>query len=464
MRDDRDLPGEAIGAGGQGGPGGSFVGDVVEIDVERIVPGGDGLGRLASGVVVLVSGGFPGDRVRAHVDEASARLVRARVVEVVRAGPHRRPDSAVCPKALDSSCGGCDWPAALPSSHEELKRSLVLDALRRIGGIDPSILPALRWHGSGPGYRLRSRLHVDAAGRLGFFAPRSTSVAAAAGTCELLSPALLSRIPRLAELLAAAAAGGESVAGDLQTLETPDGALVIGQLSASEKVRDPQALAASLKGSLDGVRIVGPGFRPASAGPVSLRLPAGGTSFTVSVSSFFQGNRFLLDTFLDEVRRMTGALARPGGAILDLYAGCGFLTRPLAETGLPTTAVESDPSSAADLDRNVAAWRSEGLKGVTSVRATVEGFLARRTGPWELVVADPPRAGLGPRVRKALLRAAPRHLLLVSCDPATLARDLKELRAAYSVADGALLDLFPGTHHVETLLLLRRRGPEEGRG
>ncbi len=441
----------------------TFTGDVVDLVVERVVPGGEGLARLG-GVVTLVSGALPGDSIQALVDEAGPRLVRARTLSVQGPGPHRRVEGDVCPRAVDGTCGGCDWPAARPASHEELKRALVLDALRRIGGIAPASLPTLRWYGSPAGYRLRSRLHVDGAGRVGFFAPRSTTVSPLTA-CELLSPQLLARLPAIAAAFASAAAAGEEVAGDLRTLETPDGGTLLGELSASHKVRDAAALAERLLGPLDGIRVVGPGLRSASRGPASLLMRVGAASFRVSVSSFFQGNRFLLEAFLDEVRRLVaaGIAGAPGGAVgslLDLYAGCGFLSRPLAETGLPATAVESDPSSAADLEANVASWRREGLTSLRGVRATVEGFVARDSSLPGLVVADPPRAGLGPSIRRAILARAPAALVLVSCDPATLARDLKELVTAYDVEDGALLDLFPGTHHLETLLLLRRRRRE----
>ena len=123
----------------------TFAGDVVDLVVERVVPGGEGLARL-DGAVTLVSGALPGDSVQALVDQAGARLVRARTLSVLRPGPHRRSEGEVCPRAVDGTCGGCDWPAARPESHEELKRSLLFDALRRIGGVDPAGLPPLRWY------------------------------------------------------------------------------------------------------------------------------------------------------------------------------------------------------------------------------------------------------------------------------------------------------------------------------
>jgi len=208
------------------------------------------------------------------------------------------------------------------------------------------------------------------------------------------------------------------------------------------------------------VRIVVAKRLAASRGPSALDLEAGGARFRVSVSSFFQSNRLLLDGFLEEARAVARAAAAGGTSrgALDLYAGAGFLTRPLLEAGFDTDAVESDPFSSADLTANLAAWRAEGLPGRGRAVATdVESHVARMREPFDLVFADPPREGLSPIVRQALSRIWPRSLFLVSCDPATFARDLAALLPRFRVRSLTLLDLFPGTHHVETLAELERR-------
>src|SRR5512142_748072 len=115
-------------------------GDRAEALIERVVPGGDGLAHV-SGVVALVPGGLPGDRVRLRVTEASVRLVRGTVEEVLSPGEARRPEAEMCPRARDRSCGGCDWPAARLEHHRELKTSLVLDAMRRLAGLRAEDLP-----------------------------------------------------------------------------------------------------------------------------------------------------------------------------------------------------------------------------------------------------------------------------------------------------------------------------------
>jgi len=427
---------------------------VRELTVERVVPGGSGLGRL-DGAVVLVDGGLPGDRVLVEPRADGPRLLRGEVASVLEPGPHRRPDGEVCPRARDGSCGGCDWPALRLDSHESLKTELVRDALRRIGRIPDAELPPVRFVPSARSYRLRSRLRWDGAGALGFLG-RASSRVSDLGSCEVVSESLLARLPAVREALRASAVP----ACEVQALEGLGGAPLLGELRFERGAGGAERIATALHGPLDGVRVVVEGRLAAARGPSFLHLEAGGARFRVSVSSFFQANRFLLDAFLDEARVVAKAAAVAGTSrgALDLYAGAGFLTRPLLEAGFDAEAVESDPSSSADLAANLASWRTEGLPGRgRAVAARVEERVARMREAVDVVFADPPREGLSPAVRKALAWARPRSLLLVSCDPATFARDLAALLPRFRVVSLRLLDLFPGTHHVETLATLERR-------
>ena len=434
-------------------------GDALDVTIERVVPGGEGLARTG-GVVTLVAGALPGDRVRIRVNEASPRLIRGRAVEFLEPGEARRPEPEVCALARSGACGGCDWPAARPEHHRALKTALVLDALRRLGGLKREDLPEPRWLGSAPNYRLRNRLHVDREGRVGFFAPRSNAVADLEG-CQIVSKPFLERLPALrahlrslgpleGELLTLESRGGESVLGELRL------APGVG-LQMSSKVKERG------RGPFDGFRVIDAGGRiVGSDGSASLSIFAGGASFNVSVSSFFQGNLFLLDAFLEEIRAAIRGL-RPERAV-DLYAGVGFMTRPLLELaaeagGGDVTAVEIERTSFDSLSKNLLVWHQEGLPLARPVRASAESFLQSKNPnlPVSLLLADPPRAGLSPEVRKGILRLAPPHVLMVSCDPPTLARDLGALKERYRVVRLTLLDLFPQTHHVEAAALLAAR-------
>jgi 23S rRNA (uracil1939-C5)-methyltransferase len=442
-------------------------GDVLETVIERVVPGGEGLARVG-GVVTLVAGGLPGDRVRVRVEEAATRLVRGRAEAILEAGGARRADADVCALARSGACGGCDWPAARPDEHRALKTGLVLDALRRIGGLKPPDLPEPGWVGSPPNYRLRNRLHLDRDGRLGFFAPRSNVVADLEG-CQIVSTAFLARLPALREHLRSLG----PLEGELLTLESRDGGVLLGELrlASGDGLRSASKVKERGRGPFDGLRIVDPGGRIVSVdGPSSLVLRAGGVSFDVSVSSFFQGNLFLLDAFIDEIRAALRVESSEGVLrAVDLYAGVGFMTRTLLELareggGGEVTAVEIDAASSLSLSKNLQSWHAEGLPLARAVRSSAEAFFHSKKSQSEpepsvsLLLADPPRAGLSPEVRKGLLRLAPARLLMVSCDPPTLARDLAALRERYRVTRLTLLDLFPQTHHVETVALLVRRG------
>jgi 23S rRNA (uracil1939-C5)-methyltransferase len=424
-------------------------GENVELVVERVVPGGDGLARM-DGAVVLIGGGLPGDVLTVRLARDGPRLYRGTVVHVVKPSPQRRPEAEVCPRALAGACGGCDWPAATLAGHRELKVSVVHDALRRVGKLAEGDLPPFGWIGSPRSYRLRNRLHVDSLGRVGFYAPRSNDVDRLE-QCEIVSETLLARLPAVSAVFASAARAGE-----LETLEGTGGTPLVARFRPVLPVADPGALAAALLGPLDGIEILRPGGESAARlGKSHVDLDVGDARFRVSAASFFQGNRFLLLPFLDEARRML-RLAAGGGRAVDLYAGGGFLTRPLLELGFRTTAVEVDRWSSVDLQRNLSAWALQGIGGGTAVRTSAEEFISRERSAPDVVVIDPPRAGMSPEVRKALRRLQPRALLLVACDPATFARDMGEMRSTWRIRQVTLLDLFPGTHHVESMALLER--------
>ena len=181
-------------------------------------------------------------------------------------------------------------------------------------------------------------------------------------------------------------------------------------------------------------------------GAEQLTYRVGEFAYRVSAGSFFQTNRFLASKLVELVTR-----DRSGRSALDLYAGVGLFTRPLARSFERVTAVEIAPRSCQDLAANTA------VPHIRTEQSTTEEFLKRARGRWDFAVVDPPRAGLGERAAKALGALGAPQITYVSCDPATLARDLVPLTAAgYRVEEAHLVDLFPQTYHLETILHLAR--------
>jgi 23S rRNA (uracil1939-C5)-methyltransferase len=171
--------------------------------------------------------------------------------------------------------------------------------------------------------------------------------------------------------------------------------------------------------------------------------------FQVSKGSFFQVNRFLIDQMVSEVTDGPG-----GGTALDLYAGVGLFSLPLAQKFRRVIAVESGSGAVRDLESN--AGRIE--QTLEAAKSSVDVFLEGFAEPCDLVVADPPRAGLGKLAVKRLIALAPQRIVLVACDPATMARDLAPLLGAgYEMQELVLIDLFPQTYHIESVVKLRKK-------
>ena len=390
---------------------------VLRARIERLAPTGEGVAH-DGGKVVFVDRALPGELVEAAVFEEKARHLRASATAILETSPERL--------ALDAhaaSCGGTDWAHyALPAARAA-KRSLFLETMSRLGGIDPALFGELPIAASELGYRLRSQLHVEREGetvRAGFFARRSHRVVALDG-CEIVSEDTRRKI-------AAMGAGGSLPEGRIETLETTEtGAEHV--LALEDEAGNPVA---------------------DSARAIDVRV--GGRAFRVSVGSFFQVNRHRVAALFGLVRD----LAASAGArtALDAYAGAGFLSQALIEGGARVTAVESAAPSTADALVNRTRFGTEDRLDLVAAR--VEDYLRGDVAPFDVVVADPPREGLR-GTAAALARLARRQLIYVSCEPASLARDLKALLSeGLRIEDARLEDFFPLTHRVEAVVALRR--------
>lgn len=382
----------------------------LELTIESLAAGGEGVARAPGGRVVFVPFSAPGDRILAEIVEEHARYARAKVKQLLCAGPSR--SDPVC--AVFGSCGGCAWQHVAYPAQLDAKRAILRAALERIGGLVlPEEIP-LEPSPSPYAYRGRTRVAVEA-GQVGYRRRRSHRLCPTS-RCPILLPALERELAQLAA-----------------RPPTRDGEweLAIGEA--------PPARATPL---------------PAPGGEErAVVLRVGEDRLRVSPGVFAQSNALLTE----KLARAVVAAAGEGARALELFAGAGLFTLGLARRFVRVVAVEAAADAARDLEANLAA---AGLRHVEQVAAPVEWALARPPVAGfepEVIVLDPPRTGLPRGVPDALADAAPQRIVYLSCDPATLARDLTVLlQRRYRCVGVAGFDLFPQTPHVEALVTLER--------
>ena len=371
----------------------------VEVRLERVAHGGYVVGR-ADGKVVFVTGGLPGERVLVDITEVGKRFDRARVVEVLDPADGR----VVPPCPIADRCGGCDWQHADQATQLKLKAAVVTEQLQRLAGID--------WNGeveAAPGgltgWRTRVRYAVDEAGRVGFRARRSHQIVALPeGGCLIAAPG-----PSVAELTMHARPGGElevTVGEDRTVLATLPGE--VRQATVRQRVR--------------------------------------GRTYEVAPGGFWQVHPESADILTGAV--LEGLRPEPGDRVLDLYCGVGLFAGAMVDAGCLVLGAELSREAVSLARRNVP--EADFVAG-----ALERGH--RDLPEWaDLVVLDPPRKGAGAAVVRAIVDRGPRAVAYVACDPAALARDLATFaELGYGSADIRAFDLFPMTHHVECVAILR---------
>lgn len=407
-------------------------GQSIPLTIEKPVAGGRMIARV-DGQVVLVSGAIPGERVTARIERVARNVAYADTISADDPSPDRRPTPD------DPLCGGCLYGHVAYPRQLSLKALVIVDAFKRIARLE---LPGPVRVVSSPeaGYRMRARLHVRG-GRLGFFREGTHEICDVRSTQQLL--------PVTCDVLDRLAAGLRSLGTDwvreVELSENTDASERVVHLDAAP-VTDTRTLQKLTVG--DGLTegpyvndVLTIGDRPA----IHLRR---------HVLSFFQGNRYLLGDLVAHVVEQVPA----GNAVIDLYAGAGLFSIAATITrSVRVTAVEGDRFAAADLKVNAAASGA----AVDAVHQPVEAFLngvtdqrnrALRPGT---VVVDPPRTGLSGEALDGVIGLQAGRLVYVSCDVATLARDVRRLvDAGYCIARIDAFDLFPNTPHVETVVVL----------
>jgi len=439
------------------------------LNIEKLIYGGDGLARLPAdergrGKAVFVPLVLAGEKIEAVLTEEKPGFARAQATAIVESSLHRV--EAPCPHF--GRCGGCHYQHASYDHQLEIKKEILRENLRRIAKLD--LQRDIQVHPSPPwNYRNRSRLQVHTRPEFaaGYFKLSSHELLPVE-ECPISSPMVNRGIAALWE----AGRAGKAVEGVREVeffANDDDSRLLVEFLCAPEARRAAvRAWAEELCAAMPEIAGV-VAFREPQKGAREPLVTVGASELTyrtstgayrVSAGAFFQTNRFLIDELVEIV-----TAGRSGELALDLYAGVGLFSTALACNHRHIVSVESSQTAASDLQYNLPGSGK-------AVHSATEQYLAElgdkgRVGQDEvlpllrhqpdMVVVDPPRSGLGDRVARLLASAGAPRVTYVSCDPATLARDLVPLQAAgYRVEQVHLIDLFPQTYHLESVVQLVR--------
>lgn len=408
------------------------------VRIERVAAGGDGVGHLADGRVVFIPATAPGDLVEPRELRLSARFARAWPGQVVESGPGRVDPP--CHHLREDGCGGCQLQHLAETAQQEVRKRIVGDALRRIGKLVVED-PPLRAAESPWGYRTRITLHRTETGTFGFhraecpgevFPLRRCLIAREElnGLWEELSPLAATLPPTVTHMTLRVDAGG----GLHCVLHgAHPGSADLAPLIAMRRELASRGREAS--------------FWYGARGGESVLVAGNATGGQSSAMVFEQVHPAMAES----IRRwvMDRLAPKAGSRWWDLYAGAGEMTDRLARRGAEVESVERDRAAV------VLASRSP-MPGVRRHAGTVEEWIPRLTRP-DGVLVNPPRTGLTPRVSAGVVASGVRRVGYISCDPATLARDLKILGDHYALSSVQAFDLFPQTAHVEVAAILERR-------
>jgi 23S rRNA (uracil1939-C5)-methyltransferase len=381
------------------------------VDIERILPGGVGLAH-AEGKTVFVALAAPGDRLRVTIDREQGKLLFASIKEIISPSPVRIEPP--CP--YFGRCGGCDFQQMTYDAQLHAKAEIIRDCFHRIAGLDPIpdfvVQPSTEWR-----YRGRAIWQVDLGKEMIGYYERGSRRVCDVADCAVLVPELQKTLEELRST------SWSSFPPDLKHSQ-----VVLGE---------------------DGVSL-SPAFDGFETKEVSLSI--GEEIYNFNAEAFFQINQELLPHLMD----FALGDAR-GDFALDLYSGVGLFTLPLARRFKRVVAVESNSVATRFARRNLQQAKLENTRIITATVTDWMTTAAMSGSRYDFVLLDPPRAGAESAVIKGILKLAPAKVSYVSCDPATLARDLKKfLAGGYEIDSLAAFDMFPQTHHVETVVLFKR--------
>lgn len=403
------------------------------IDVQLTTPlyGGETLGRLPDGRAVFVPWGLPGEVVRVRLVEEKRNFARAELVEVLSPVPER-----IQPRCRHfGMCGGCHYQHAAYETQLQIKTQVLKDQLQRIGGLkDPPVMPTVPCPRDF-NYRNHVQFHLTPEGKLGYY--RSDGEALfRVEECHLPEEAINQIWPQLdfeplpeIERIGLRAGSDEDVLLILESLELETPEVSVEELPISAVHRIPEQT----------IVIAGGDY---------VVMTVNGRDFRVSAGSFFQVNTPMAEKMiaflLAELPMTRTSLA------VDVYCGVGLFSAFLAERCEQLVGIESDPSACEDFVANLDEFENVSLYEAAAEEA-LPALAADGLKP-DVVVIDPPRAGMDIRVLDALLDLQAPMVAYVSCDPATLGRDAKRLvNGGYRLRTAVPFDLFPQTYHIESI-------------
>lgn len=375
--------------------------------VKKIVQGGLGL-AFYEGRTVFIPYTAPGDKVEFSIAKEKGKVIFGRVERIIEPSNIRKP--AECPNF--GKCGGCQFLHIDYEDEIKIKKKMVLETLERIGKFN-AVINGIFASPSRFGYRNHCIFHTDEQGNPGFtFAETERVIPFPRNGCLLLPKDMR-----------------EAIAG-----------IDRDSLNPNSKVRTRMDKFGAIH--FWGVKDV--------FSPPDILMEAGGYLFPMSPEAFFQVNSLLNDTLIELV------LSLPKGNIkntVDLYCGAGFFSLPIAGRATKVVGIEGDEEACKNAR---AAAKMNNIHNVSFKRGMVEQKF-RKSGKADLIIADPPRTGMTKRVVEEIIRHKPEELIIVSCDPPTLARDTSRLiKAGYLPERIHLVDLFPGTFHIETVIYFKR--------
>jgi len=423
--------GEFIGGGESGGR--SDVSDTIR--AETPVYGGYVLSR--DGKVMFIKGAIPGELVEVYIEDRRRDYSIASVRNVIEPSPSRRQPP--CP--VFGICGGCQLQYMDYETQVSIKEGILRDTMKRIGDIDIELMPSMADREFR--YRHRGQFKVSQRGEIGFYR-EGTRELVTVSECPLMVDEINETLQRLKGIDLEGVREVHIISGDTVAM------LIKGNLS--EDVAHE-----ILKAGVSGIAFE----NGDSMGKDYITLDLNGLKYTVTPWSFFQShwdlNRRVVKMVLERLTPFEGK------RILDLYAGAGNFSLPLSLSAKEVVSVEDNPYAVEDGRRNAMV---NGIKNCRFIRTSIEEYLGgkRHRGPglfgevgYDIVILDPPRPGLTSHCIDWLMSHAPERIVYISCNPATLARDVKRMKEKYEIGYICMIDLFPNTYHIEAMVLLELR-------